>query len=64
MPTLMSHPVYDGPPLQPCCGKRHPLPFAHRDRGEILCGRCKQGCSPSRRGSMFCKPCAAAMGLS
>ena len=44
-------------PIQPCCGKRHPVPWAHHERGEIICGGCGEGRKPSTYGSYFCKGC-------
>ena len=44
-------------PIHPCCGKRHPQPWAHHERGEIICGGCGEGHKPSEYGSGFCKRC-------
>ena len=56
-------PSYTGPPIQPCCGKRHQLPFVHV--GEQTCINC-HAIQPVRNfgyKALICKSCCQEMGI-
>ena len=47
-----------GPPIQPCCGQQHPLPWLHP--GEIRCMVCGQAKPPAGKRENICKDCRPA----